>query len=155
MTFQNKIDPDLMTLVGQGAVDIGIADGTSVIPAVSQGIPVRYVATIYAQFPNVVDREGAQRHPTPADLKGKKLGIPGKYGSSWIMLQALLKGAGLTPDDLQIVLYPDFGQAARSSRARSMPQRASRTTSQSSSRRPASRRRSSAPTRRHRCRPRA
>ena len=45
--FQNKIDPDLITLVGQGAIDIGIGDGTSVIPAVSQGIPVRYLATIY------------------------------------------------------------------------------------------------------------
>ena len=28
------------------------------------------------------------------------------------MLQALLKSVDLTPDDLQIVLYPDFGQAA-------------------------------------------
>src|SRR5919201_822571 len=28
------------------------------------------------------------------------------------MLQALLKSANLTPDDLQIVEYPDFGQAA-------------------------------------------
>ena len=28
---------------------------------------------------------------TAADLKGKKIGIPGKYGSSWIMLQALLR----------------------------------------------------------------
>jgi ABC-type nitrate/sulfonate/bicarbonate transport system substrate-binding protein len=26
------------------------------------------------------------------------------------MLQALLRSAGLTPDDLEIVLYPDFGQ---------------------------------------------
>ena len=36
------------------AVDIGIADGTSVIPAVGQGIPIRYVATMYALFPNIV-----------------------------------------------------------------------------------------------------
>jgi NitT/TauT family transport system substrate-binding protein len=47
---------------------------------------------------------------TAADLKGKRLGIPGKYGSSWIMLQALLKSANLTPDDLTVVEYPDFGQ---------------------------------------------
>jgi NitT/TauT family transport system substrate-binding protein len=48
----------------------------------------------------------------PADLQGKKLGIPGRFGSSWIMLQALLRSEGLTPDDLEIVLYPDFGQGA-------------------------------------------
>ena len=34
---------------------------------------------------------------TAADLKGKKIGTPGKYGSSWIMLQALLGVGG--PDD--------------------------------------------------------
>ena len=111
VTFQNKIDPDLVTLVGQGAVDIGLADGTSVIPAGSQGIPIRYVATIYAQDPNIVIATASSGIRAAADLKGRKLGIPGKYGSSWIMLQALLKGAGLTPSDLQIVLYPDFGQA--------------------------------------------
>jgi len=111
VTFQNKIDPDLVTLVGQGSVDIGLADGTSVIPAGSQGIPIRYVATVYAQDPNIVIATAKSGITKAADLKGKKLGIPGKYGSSWIMLQALLKGAGLTPSDLQIVLYPDFGQA--------------------------------------------
>ena len=44
------------------------------------------------------------------NLKGRKIGTPGKYGSSWIMLQALLGSAGLTPDDTTIVEYPDFGQ---------------------------------------------
>jgi NitT/TauT family transport system substrate-binding protein len=112
VTFQNKIDPDLVTLVGQGAIDVGISDGTSVIPAVSQGIPIRYVATIYAQFPNVVYAKRSSGIRTAADLRGRKLGTPGKYGSSWIMLQALLHSAGLAPSDLDIQLYPDFGQAA-------------------------------------------
>ncbi len=111
VTFQNKIDPDLVTLVGTGAVDIGLADGTSVIPAGSQGIPIRYVTTIYAQDPNIVLATGSSGITTAADLKGHMLGIPGKYGSSWIMLQALLKGVNLTPADLEIVLFPDFGQA--------------------------------------------
>ena len=51
VTFQNKIDPDLVTLVGQGSIDIGLSDGTSVIPAVSNAIPIKYVATIYGKFP--------------------------------------------------------------------------------------------------------
>ena len=112
VTFQNKIDPDLIPLVGQGAIDIGLADGTSAIPAASQGIPIRYVATIYGQFPSIVFSKASAGITTPADLKGKKLGIPGRFGSSWIMLQALLGSANLKPDDLQIVEYPDFGQGA-------------------------------------------
>ena len=81
VTLQNKIDPDLITLLGQGAVDIGCGDGTSVIPAVSQGIPVVYTATIYGHVP------GGRAWPrrargiaTAADLTGKRIGIPGKYG---------------------------------------------------------------------------
>jgi NitT/TauT family transport system substrate-binding protein len=112
VTFQNQIDPDLITLVGQGAIDVGIADGTSMIPAVSQGIPVRYAATVYGQFPSIVFGKTSTGVLAPADLAGKRLGIPGRYGSSWIMLQALLASADLTPEDLEIVEYPDFGQGA-------------------------------------------
>jgi NitT/TauT family transport system substrate-binding protein len=110
--FQNKIDPDLITLIGQGSIDIGLADGTSVIPAVSQGIPIKYVATIYGQFPSIVFSKASAGIAAPADLAGTRLGIPGRYGSSWIMLQALLGSAGLSVDDLEIVEYPDFGQGA-------------------------------------------
>jgi NitT/TauT family transport system substrate-binding protein len=110
VTFENKIDPDLVTLVGQGAIDIGVADGTSVIPAVSQGIPVRYIATIYGTYPSIVFAKASSGITKAADLEGKKIGIPGKYGSSWIMLQALLGSADLKPDDAAIVEYPDFGQ---------------------------------------------
>ncbi|HEV8489000.1 MAG TPA: ABC transporter substrate-binding protein [Candidatus Limnocylindrales bacterium] len=112
VTFQNRIDPDLVTLVAKGAIDVGLADGTSVIPAVSQNIPVRYLATVYAQYPSVVFAKASSGIDDPAGLRGKKVGIPGRFGSSWIMLQALLRSEGLSPDDVQIVEYPDFGQGA-------------------------------------------
>jgi NitT/TauT family transport system substrate-binding protein len=112
VTFENKIDPELITLVAQGAFDIGIADGTSVIPAVSQGIPVQYVFTVYADFPSIVFAKASSGIAGPADLAGKKIGIPGKYGSSWIQLQALLAGVGLAPSDVEIVPFPDYGQLA-------------------------------------------
>ena len=111
VTFQHQIDSQLVPQIGLGTVDIGLSDGTSLIPAVSQGIPVRYAATIYAQFPSVVLAKTASGIAAPADLRGKRLGIPGRYGSSWIMLQALLASAGLVPDDLDIRLYAEFGQA--------------------------------------------
>ncbi len=66
VTFENAIDPDLIRKTGLGTVDISLADGTSLIPAVSQGIPVKYVATIYARFPNVVFADAARR-----DLHGR------------------------------------------------------------------------------------
>lgn len=112
VTFQNEISPNLITLVADGALDIGIADGTDVIPAGGRGIPVRYVTTIYAQFPNVVMAPVDSGINYAADLRGHSLGIPGRYGSSWIMLRALLASANLTTDDITITDYPDFGQGA-------------------------------------------
>ena len=87
-----------------------MADGTSVIPAVSQGIPIEYIATVYGKFPNVVFAKEATGIRSAADLKGRKIGTPGRYGSGWIMLQALLGSAGLTTDDVEIVEYPDYTQ---------------------------------------------
>ena len=110
VTFQNKIDPDLVALVGAGNIDVGISDGTSVIPAVSQAIPIQYIATIYGQFPNVVFAKTSSGITSAADLEGRKIGTPGRYGSGWIMLQALLGSADLTTEDVEIVEYPDFTQ---------------------------------------------
>src|SRR5690349_3482444 len=70
VTFQNGDDANLITLIASGQDDIGIADGTSVIPAVGQGIPIRYVATIYGQFPNVVIAPANTGIASAADLKG-------------------------------------------------------------------------------------
>jgi NitT/TauT family transport system substrate-binding protein len=111
VTLQNATDPDLITKIGAGNVDVGLGDGTSVIPAVSQGIPIVYTATIYGTFPSIVIAKAGSGITTAADLKGRKIGIPGKYGSSWIMLQALLKSAGLTTDDVTIVEFPTYDQA--------------------------------------------
>ena len=110
--FQNEIDANLVPKVGEGNLDLGMSDGTSVIPAVSQGIPIRYIATVYGRFPSIVFGKASSGIRTAAGLKDKKIGIPGRYGSSWIMLQALLESGGLKPEDVEIVEYPDFGQAA-------------------------------------------
>jgi NitT/TauT family transport system substrate-binding protein len=110
VTFNNGDDSNIVTLVAQGADDIGIADGTSVIPAVGQHFPIRYVATIYALFPNVVIAPAASGIAQAADLRGRSIGIPGAYGSSWIMLQALLSSAQMTTADIVERDYPDYGQ---------------------------------------------
>ena len=102
VTFRHGFDYDVIALVAQGELDLGLADGTSVIPAVSNGIPLRYIATIYGQFPSIVFAKASSGITTPADLAGRKVGIPGRFGSSWIMLQAMLSSVGLTPDDLEL-----------------------------------------------------
>ncbi|GAC1668889.1 MAG: ABC transporter substrate-binding protein [Candidatus Limnocylindrales bacterium] len=112
VSFQNEIDANLVPKVGAGTVDLGLSDGTSVIPAVSQGIPIRYLATVYGRFPSIVFAKASSGITDASGLVGKKLGIPGKYGSSWIMLQALMASKQHTVADLTVVEYPDYGQGA-------------------------------------------
>jgi len=110
VTLQNQIDPDLLTLVGSGNLDLALADGTSVIPAVSQGIPVRYIATIYGTLPNVVIARADAGIASPADLAGKRIGTPGAYGSGYLTLLGILTDAGIGIAGVQLDLYPDYGQ---------------------------------------------
>jgi len=110
VTLQNQIDPDLISLVGSGALDVALADGTSMIPAVSQGIPVRYLATIYGVLPNVVIARTSAGIMSPADLAGKRVGTPGQYGSGYLTLLGILSDASLSIGDVSLDLYPDYGQ---------------------------------------------
>jgi NitT/TauT family transport system substrate-binding protein len=106
VTLQNGIVQDLIGQLGVGAGDVNFAvvSGDEVIPARVQGIPVKYVMTWYRQYPvAAISIEG--KGPTltsPADLKGRKVGVPGPFGSTYVGLQALLKSAGLTLDDIQL-----------------------------------------------------
>jgi NitT/TauT family transport system substrate-binding protein len=64
------------------------------------------------QFPNILFAKASSGITKAADLKGRKIGTPGRFGSGWIFLQALLRTGGLTLDDVEIVEYPDFTQRA-------------------------------------------
>ena len=114
-------------LVGQGAIDVGIADGTSVIPAVSQGIPIQYVATIYGQFPNDRLRQGVVRDQDRGRPQGQEDRAP-RAGTArrWIMLQALLASARPDARRRRDRRVPRLRPGRRGRRrARSMPRPAS------------------------------
>ena len=93
---------DLLKVVAQGDIDFANVSGDEMVPAVSQGIAVRYVMTRTIATPS--RRRRSMSGPAlkqPADLKGRKIGIPGPYGSTYIGLRALLKAAGLQESDVQ------------------------------------------------------
>lgn len=59
------------------------------------------VATAYQQYPAEVMFAG--KAESLADLKGKSLGIPGRFGSSYYAALVALESAGLTEDDVELV----------------------------------------------------
>ncbi len=96
--------------MADGQAEFGVADATDVMIARTAAIPVTYVSTLYQFFPVALIGPTGSVPSDPADLAGLTIGTPGRFGSSWHALLALLDAGGLTPDDVTIRAYPQFNQ---------------------------------------------
>ncbi|HSM39056.1 MAG TPA: ABC transporter substrate-binding protein [Candidatus Limnocylindrales bacterium] len=110
VTIEHRDGPDVIRLVADGQAEFGVADATDVMISRTSGIPIRYVSTLYARFPVALIGSPDLVPAHPAELAGLRIGTPGRYGSSWVALQAVLAAGGLTPDDVTIREYPAFNQ---------------------------------------------
>jgi NitT/TauT family transport system substrate-binding protein len=110
VTIQYKSDADLVRLVANGQAEFGVADATDVMISRTARIPIKYVETIYRLFPVALIGPRGSVPTDPAQLRGKRIGTPGKFGSSWHALLALLQAGGLTAGDVTIREYPQFNQ---------------------------------------------
>ena len=112
VTIEYKSDADVVRLVADGQAEFGVADATDVMISRTSGIPIKYVSTLYDLFPvALIGPKGDVPGPTNlASLAGKWIGTPGKYGSSWHALLAILDAAGLKETDVKIREYPTFNQ---------------------------------------------
>ena len=102
IAWDNGTSPDLIKAVGAGKFKFALADPDTVISAREQSIPVTYIAGFYEQAPVAIISLAKAGITTPAQLKGKKVGIPGRYGSSYIGLLGVLNKAGLTEKDIDL-----------------------------------------------------
>jgi len=96
--FAYGASPNQLELVGTGRVTFAIADGTDVIAAGAQGVPVTNVMTLYRRLPVAVFALAGKNIRRVSDLRGKTVGVAGRYGSSYAALLAALRLAGLRPD---------------------------------------------------------
>ncbi len=111
VTIEHKQAPDVQRLVADGQAEFGVADATDVMIARTSGIPVSYVSTLYERFPVAIIGRKGKVPSDPSGLAGKTIGTPGKFGSSWHALLALLSAGGLRETDVTIREYPQFNQA--------------------------------------------
>ena len=101
---------DVIRLVADGQSEFGVADATDVMIGRTAGIPIKYVSTLYGHFPVALIGAPDVVPAEPAGLAGLRIGTPGRFGSSWHALLALLDAGGLTEDDVTIREYPQFNQ---------------------------------------------
>jgi NitT/TauT family transport system substrate-binding protein len=101
---------DVIRLVADGQAEFGVADATDVMIGRTSGIPIKYVSTLYGRFPVALIGAPEVVPDEPSGLAGLRIGTPGRFGSSWHALLALLDAGGLTEDDVTIREYPQFNQ---------------------------------------------
>ena len=102
VTIEHQPAPDVQRLVASGDAEFGVADATDVMIARTQEIPIKYVSTLYQVFPVAVIGAAADVPSEPSGLAGMSIGTPGRFGSSWHALLALLDAGGLTDADVTI-----------------------------------------------------
>ncbi len=98
--FDYSPETDGLALVGANELMMSVASGEQVLLARAQGLPVVYVTQWWQRFPVGVVAKAEAGIRTPADMVGRKVGLPGFYGASYVGLVGLLSANGLTLDDI-------------------------------------------------------
>ncbi len=102
LDFDYSFETDGLALVGAGQAPFALVSGDQVLLARQQGLPVVYVAAWWQDYPVAVVAKSSSGIQKPEDLQGRKVGLPGLFGASYIGLRALLAQFNIPESDLTL-----------------------------------------------------
>jgi NitT/TauT family transport system substrate-binding protein len=102
VVMEYGFENDFVALAAQGEREFAVASGDQVILARAQGLPVTYVMKWYERFPVAVAAPADKNIAKPEDLTGKKVGLPGLFGASFIGWKALVYAAKLDENNIKL-----------------------------------------------------
>ncbi|MER7452250.1 ABC transporter substrate-binding protein [Nocardia beijingensis] len=83
-----------------GKVWLGLSAPQTTAPAILEGLPAKIVATTYQKNPFAIVSAAARPIKTPADMKGRKIGV---QDTNQLIFNALLTANGMQPGDVTVV----------------------------------------------------
>ncbi len=111
LSLDYGFENDYLKLVGTDAMQFMIGSSDQLVLGRAQGLPVVYIMNWYTQYPVTIFAKTEAGIVEPTDLAGKRVGVPGPFGATYLALRALLDIAGLTESDIQMESI-GFTQAA-------------------------------------------
>lgn len=104
ITYEYNFDEAIIVdQVAAGDAPFGLVSGEQVILARSRQRPVTFIYAWYQEYPIGVTFPTGSGIESINDLAGRAVGIPGRFGASYIALTALLRGSGMTEADINLM----------------------------------------------------
>lgn len=102
LSLEHLQEPEVLDLVAVEQANFGVVSGEQVILARAQGRDVIYVFEWFQQYPVGLVFAANSQITALADLRGSRVGIPGRFGASYSGLTSLLHSAELGESDVEL-----------------------------------------------------
>lgn len=102
INIEHMPENEALALVAAGEAPFSIASGEQVLLSRAQGLPLVYVMAWWQDYPVAIASPVDSDIQDPEDLVGKRVGIPGLYGASYIGYRALMDAAGVDESRVEL-----------------------------------------------------